>query len=67
MNRGERISLVIGLLMSLIDVVIGVVSISLLSKHPEVALDLQGVFLWGFVLCLVYLTTFSVVFIIRNR
>ena len=67
MNRGERISFVIGLLMALVDVVIGIVSLSLLSKHPEVALDLQGVFLWGFALCLIYLTTFAVVFVIRNK
>lgn len=71
MNRGEKISgdsfFVIGLLMALIEVVIGIVSISLLSKYPEAALDLQGVFLWGFALCLVYLTAFAVIFIIRNK
>jgi uncharacterized membrane protein len=67
MNRGEKIAFAIGLIMVLIDMVIGVISMSLLSEHPEVALDLQGVFLWGVALCLVYLFTFAVIFIIRNK
>lgn len=49
MNRGERISFAIGLIMVLIVVVIGMACISLLYKNPQMALDLQGIFLWGFV------------------
>lgn len=66
MKQGERIAFAIGLVMALIDILIGVVFISLLSKYPEAASALQGVFLWGFALCLVYMTAFAVIFIIRN-
>ena len=67
MNRGEKIAFAIGTIIALIAIVIGVVAVSLQSKYPEVALDLLEVSLWGFALCLVFLTVFVMCFIIRNR